>query len=440
TQQMPVAPTYQPPAYEQPAYEQPAYEPPAYQAPSYGPPPASMPPTAPPPAATPAAKRPWGMIAGVAAVAGLAIGGTYLVTKSDSKGTGSPAVAVTSTLPGTVAPTVAPPPSSTLPTSVAPEPTAAPAPTGDLLDLGLGVAVPVAAGFEQVESGTSVTRMSSGSVTLEVQVLQREPGEDASVLAQEYANTFDGDFSAVSYSNVTSVVAGQGALRATSFDYATLNADTGETLYGTVELLVRPDGLSAIIDQYAEASTEQTSPEAWLGELATATLAAPSLGDSVPLADVQPFILDSVHESVYLSDQVRFVIAPGFTLAQQEGAVATLNNGTYVFEAELVTGVATLDDLVDYGKSVMAELVPGASVDSTDDVTIGGLTRRSLRIEGASVAGQQIAGYADFYFDAATGNGVWTWNVWDTATSATDPYETDVIFMLHSLTIKDGIS
>lgn len=427
TQPLPVAP----PGYQQPAYEQPGAQPPAY-----GPPPASM-----PPATTAAPKRPWGMIAGAVAVAGLAIGGTYIATKSDDPATVAPVVSVTSTLPGTVAPSVAPTPSSTLPDSVVPEPTATPGPAGDLLDLGLGVAVPVAAGFEQVESGSSITRMTGSGITLEVQVLQRPPGEDATLLAQEYADVFDDDFSAVSYSNVTSVIAGDGAMRVTTFDYATFNAETGSSLYGVVELLVRPDGLSAIIDQYAPASTEQTAQEAWLGDVATAILAAPSLGDPVPLGDVQPFILRSVHESVYLSDQVRFTVAPGFALAQQDGAVATLNNGTYVFEAELVTGVATIDDLVSFGKLVMGDLVPSATVDSTDDITTSnGLIRRTLRIEGTSTSGQQIKGFADFYFDPATSSGVWTWNIWDAAGSDSDPYEAEVIFMLHSLTIQDGIS
>lgn len=409
-----------------------------------GPPPPPPPPPSPPPAppaAAAVAQRPWGMIAGAVAVAGLAIGGTYVATKSDDRATVTPAIAVTSSLPGTVAPTVEPMPSSTLPDTAVPEPTLAPSLSGDLLDLGLGVAVPVAAGFEQVESGSSITRMTGSGITLEVQVLQRPPGENATLLAQEYADVFDDDFSAVSYSNVTSVVAGDGAMRVTTFDYATFNAETGSSLYGVVELLVRPDGLSAIIDQYAPATTDQTAQEAWLGDVATAILAAPSLGNPVPLADLQPFILSSVHESVYLSDQVRFTVAPGFALAQQDGAVATLNNGTYVFEAELVTGVATIDDLVSFGKLVMGDLVPSATVDSTDDVTTSnGLIRRTLRIEGTSVSGQQINGFADFYFDPATSSGVWTWNIWDTAGSDSDPYEAEVIFMLHSLTIQDGIS
>lgn len=429
-------PAYQQPTYQQPTYQQPAYQQPAYQAPFYGQPPVAGQPTGPA-----APKRPWGMIAGAVAVAGLAIGGTYIATKSDDPTTVAPAVSVTSTLPGTVAPTVDPTPSSTLPTSVAPQPTTAPGSEGNLIDLGFGVAAPVAAGFQQVDSGGALTRMTGAGITLDVQVLKRQPGEDTEVLAQEYANTFDGDFSAVSYSNVNSVVAGEGAMRVTTFDYATLNADTGSSLYGTVELLVRPDGLSVIIDQYADAATEQAPQEAWLGELATAILSAPSLGTPVPRADVQPFILDSVHKSVYLSDQVRFVIAPGFSLARQDGAVATLNNSTYVFEAELVTGVATIDDLVNFGKVVMGDLIPGATVDSTDDITTGsGLIRRTLRIEGTSVSGQQVSGFADFYFDPSTGNGVWSWNVWDAAGSDSDPYEAEVIFMLHSLTIQDGIS
>lgn len=417
----------------------PVYEQPVYQAPSYGPPPVPVHPA--PPTTAPAAKRPWNMVAGAVAVAGLAIGGTYFATTSDDTATATPAVAVTTTLPGTVATTVAPTPSTTVPGSTTTPTVSAPAATGDLIDLGLGVAVPVAAGFEQVESGSSITRMTGSGMTLEVQVLQRPPDEDATLLAQEYADVFDDDFSAVSYSNVTSVVAGDGAMRVTTFDYATFNAETGSSLYGVVELLVRPDGLSAIIDQYAAATTDQTAQEAWLGDVATAILAAPSLGNPVPLGDVQPFILDSVHESVYLSDQVRFTVAPGFALAQQDGAVATLNNGTYVFEAELVTGVATIDDLVAFGKTVMGDFVPSATVDSTDDVTTSnGLIRRTLRIEGTATSGQPINGFADFYFDPATGNGVWTWNIWDAAANDTDPYEAEVIFMLHSLTLKDGIS
>jgi hypothetical protein len=381
-----------------------------------------------------APKRPWQLFAGLAAVAAVAAGGTYAFTRPDDAAstTSVVTVPVSSTLPGT------PPLVTTTTAPTTDQVTTLPA--DGALDLGEGMVVGLPDGFSVVEAPEGVTRLGNGEISLDVQVLPRTPGEAADVLAQEYAATFDGDFDAVTYSPVTSVLTSSGLTRVSTYDYTTFTTG-GSSLYGVVEILTRADGLSVVVDQYAAADVEQTPQSAWLEEVSAAFAAAPSLGADAALSEAAPFDITSVHPTVELSPKVRFTPAPGFTIERQENNIVTLSNGTYVFEAEFVPGVATIDDLVTFGKVVLGDFLPEASVDTTDDLTSStGVIRRTLRVDGVATTGQAVHAFADFYFDPATGNGVWTWNAWNASDGDSDPFADEVLFMLRSLTIQDGIS
>ena len=169
------------PPQGQPAYGQPGQQPPA----GYGPEGGAMPPGGmptggfPPQGAQPAKKSP-GLIIGivVAAVVLLAaVGGIIMVLNRDS-GTQPPPVSITPTDQPTTGPTEQPTAEPTPgPTTAGPRPTptgATQPPSGDDVELGKGISLTPAAGWEVQKTGNGVAQLSNGQSVFLGQVIQAE--------------------------------------------------------------------------------------------------------------------------------------------------------------------------------------------------------------------------------------------------------------------------
>jgi hypothetical protein len=181
--------TYAPQGGYPPQTQPTGYGPPGQQPPAgYGPQGAGMPPGGfPPQGALPAKKSP-GLIIGivVAAVVLLAaIGGIIMVLNRDG-GDQPPPVSITPTEP--VPPSDQPTPGPTDPPTAQPTPSDDPQPTpgGDAVDLGKGISLTPAPGWEVQKTGSGVAQLSNGQSLFLGQVIQAEPATNPGQLCDAW--------------------------------------------------------------------------------------------------------------------------------------------------------------------------------------------------------------------------------------------------------------
>ena len=190
--------TYAPQGGYPPQTQPAGYGPPGQQPPpGYGPqgagmPPGGMPPGGFPPQEAPPAKKSPGLIIGivVAAVVLLAaIGGIIMVLNRDS-GDQPPPVSITPTepVPPTDQPTTGPTDQPTPgPTTDDPQPTPTEGPpSGDAVDLGKGVSLTPAPGWEVQKTGNGVAQLSNGQSVFLGQVIQAEPATNPGQLCDAW--------------------------------------------------------------------------------------------------------------------------------------------------------------------------------------------------------------------------------------------------------------
>jgi hypothetical protein len=186
------APQGYPPQAQPAGYPQPGQQPPG----GYGPQPGGMPPGGmppggiPPQGAQPGKKSP-GLIIGivVAAVVLLAaIGGIIMVLNRDA-GSQPPPVSITPTepVPPTTGPTDPPTAQPTPgPTTGEPQPTPTQGPSGDAVDLGKGISLTPAPGWEVQKTGNGVAQLSNGQSVFLGQVIQAEPATNPGQLCDAW--------------------------------------------------------------------------------------------------------------------------------------------------------------------------------------------------------------------------------------------------------------
>lgn len=246
------APQGYPPQAQPAGYPQPGQPPAGYGPQPGGMPPGGMPPGGIPPQGVQPGKKSPGLIIGivVAAVVLLAaIGGIIMVLNRDP-GDQPPPVSITPTeQPTPTAPPTQPTPG---PTTGEPQPTPTQGPSGDAVDLGKGISLTPAPGWEVQKTGNGVAQLSNGQSVFLGQVIQAEaatnPGQLCDAWHRKVAEgTSNGKFSepknedlgtqklkGASCQAQVTVSNGQGSATVILVSVVSVRASDGVTVIGSV--------------------------------------------------------------------------------------------------------------------------------------------------------------------------------------------------------------
>lgn len=421
------------------------------------------------------------IVAAIIVVAALGVGGIYLATKDDSTsvstststeatvGTDSPGstdspgitdspgstdatvptteapvttgaattIVATTEAPTTATPTTVAPATTTTATTTAPTSTT----TGTAsaaIDLGHGVSLPIPSGWSQTSAPGNPVVISDGTTKLGIQALARDPGEDITALVQEYTNTFDSEFSAVGVGPTRFVgpVASPVAINEYLTHYTTF--DTGKVggISGTIDSVVRADGLSVIIDLFSAQPTSVLPQEAYKSLIAS-LVAAPSQGPAATLSQHAPFTVTSPTPFAPVDGLTGFSLAPGFSLVVPgaSGAPsASASNGAESFSAIKVTAQTDVNSVIaaaqanlqqNYGSVVYA----APTADTADQF---GVMHGAFTWTGTATNGKPAAGAIGYSLDPATGNGYIAYRSWDTSNGPGEPAAAEGAFMQRS--------
>ncbi len=443
---------YGPQGSQQPNIPAPPTVPPTAP-PGYGPPP--VPPVGysggPPTPPTPPKKNMtalWvalGAVAIAALVAGIivVVGGGGSDDSSDTtRGTRAPRTTTTddtTTEPGT---TLATEPPTTLATEppTTPSPTTVFTPPPGAIDLTHGVYLPLPEGWERTdEPGDEVVQISNSTgLRVDAQALQREPGEDPAAAMQEYIDLFDPDFAAAGYSPATlrGTLGDDSELRNIGLYYRLINPDyTG--FDGAVYLLQRTDGLTIVLDYYADRNSESMGlPDDDYSALIDSILAAPPLDTPVEFAPFEPFRVTSVHPTLLLDSLIGFALPPGWVDASVPGAAITNNAVDETVVAVKVTGQADAEAAAAAVQADLAARYAGFTYAAPVEVAAwANLQRRDINIDAVAdpaIDGRPRVGVITVFYDPASQNAVSYSRFWysDVTADGSDPNQdaTDFIF------------
>ena len=252
----------------------------------------------------------------------------------------------------------------------------------------------------------------------------------------------EGQFDSVAYSDTVSTLADDGSLT-TTLRYLTYSTDSETPIGdGAIIQMRRDDGLTVIVDEWASGSAELEEPGGWLLELASNMMTAPAVGPSTPLTEPASFVPSGQHVTE-LVGSMAVAAAPGYTVDQQAPGMVTLSADSVLYEAYSISGVADLHALVVASADQLATFVKVEQGDSKsyDPVTLSnGVITQTFLFDGTAADNVAVHGVAEYRFDPASGNGIWTWSVWDAQLGDTEPHPTAIEFMDRSLylTALDG--
>jgi hypothetical protein len=383
----------------------------------------------PPPSPPPKKKlSPGALGAIIAAVVVLAGGGIWFATKGgdddggDDTGptteasttpetTSAPETTVVqTTVPLTLPPTIVPSTTETLPPD-----TTAPPVDGDVVDLGLGVSMPIPDGWE-LTGNDDVPTLTDGVAQLSLQALARAPGEDPQSLMQEYIDTFDSDFDAISYDPSVRYDRIDGALPVDQYgvhyEIYDAESDTGVGIIGTAYVYVRADGLSVIYDIFSREFTDGP-PTDEFNAFVDSIIDAPPLGDAGTLTERDTFRVASIHESVTVFDLAAYTLAPGFTAGTQDDGDVVASTGDEDFEvqrydnlpADAAMAAAQAHNALVYPGAVEAAPVEGES-------PFEGITRADVTWATQAGAGNTLTGVYSVFYDNNTGSAYAVFRAW----------------------------
>ncbi|MBI5087886.1 MAG: hypothetical protein HZB15_03175 [Actinobacteria bacterium] len=325
----------------------------------------------------------------------------------------------------------------TLPSTIVPQTTAGPATTGPAVpdgsvDLGFGVYFPMPAGWELTSDAGQAPTISNGDTTLTLQALAREPGEDPLTLMQEYIDTFDDDFDAVSYnpSEQFDRIDGPLPLDAYGLTYRTYDAteDDGIGFTGLAEIFVRGDGLTVVYDVFSTIERYDVDGDAY-GGFVDSMLNAPPLGDAVELTARESFRVTSAHEFVPVFGSAGYTVTPGWTTYERPDGNAVVSNEDGDFEMRRLEGVGTPEGGVEAAKAYYLTMYPDVTFGeiTTGDPNFYGHDRRDFSWNGRLTDGSEFAGVGTVWFDATTGNAYAIFEDW--YENIENPYYAEFNFM-----------
>ncbi len=421
------------------------------------------------------------IIAAIIAVAALASGGIYLATKdsgtSVTTSTSTEATAATespgstdstaSTVPTTKAPattaaattlvattdvatsrpTTPPttPPTTAAPTTVEPATTTTAAPTSTTtgtasgpIDLGHSVSLPIPSGWSQTSAAGDPVVISDGTTKLGVQALARDPGEDITALVQEYTNTFDTEFTAVGFgpTRFAGPVAGPVAINEYITRYTTF--DTGKVggISGTIDSVVRADGLSLIIDLFSDQPTSNLPEDAYKGLIAS-LVSAPSQGPAAALTQHAPFTVTAATPFAAVDGLTGFSLAPGFSAVAPSASgapSASASNGAETFSAIKVTAQPDVNSVIAAAQANLQQNYGNVAyaAPTTDAADQFGVMHGAFTWTGTATGGKPAAGAISYSLDPATGNAYIVYRSWDTSNGPGEPAAAEGAFMQRS--------
>ena len=450
-------PSFNPPGQpQQPQYQQP-YQP-EYQQPQFQP--AGQPPSG------SGGKKKGAIIAGLVVVAALAGGGIYIATKGDDDSSTASTDETFDTEPDITIPDITAPditvpdvtfpdvtlpdsipeitfpditlPDISVPTSETPDTVAIP---DGALDLTHGVYVPLPDGWSQSSAEGEVLTIAGGTSSIALQVLERVAGEDPVTAMQEYIDTFDTDYPAVSYSpvNLIDTLQGSRPVKLYRVYYRTFDPDdeSGTGITGGVYLYMRSDGLTMVYDVYGSEDDVPGLEGSDLTTLETSFAAAPAIGDSVDLVDHEPFQVTTVTPYVEVEGFVGFYAAPGFTVANSGGGNGIATTAAMTVQVLKLASQPDVDTAVASAQTHLSNFYSNLSfgTPSVYDPDKYGVIHRGVGWDATSTAdGRQTAGAFDLFFDPATGSAYMVSRGWfvDPNDPGTEPNETEADFMYSS--------
>ena len=312
------------------------------------------------------------------------------------------------------------------------------APAGATVDAGLGVSVPLPAGWQQVAPQRQAVTISDGTATVSIKVVGRTAGEDPAAPMQEHSSLIDPDFAAVSYtpSLHVGVLNGPVPVEQYSIDYATYDDNPDRNLLGTIYLYQRGDGLTVTYDVSSKEGGHDLPIDAWQAFEAT-IVKAPALGPAVEMTERPPFRVTSSHPFVEVDGLIGFTGAPGFEVKNSGDGSGAVAKPGYEFDVVKLTSVADADAALTAARNIVEQGFTNISYGqaTSGDPDAFGVQPRGVGWVGTSLAdGSQWAGGADVFFDPQTGNAIAVMRSWAAPTDTADPDPSASNFMFHSIT------
>lgn len=338
----------------------------------------TLPPPTPPsaPATTGRPKPPAKTIGIFAAVAVVAAGGTFLVTRGDDAKTVAPATTTTVAVtvpPSTTAPVVVDPSTTveTVPDTV-PEtvPDTVVIPDG-ATDLGYGVYVPAIDGVEVTGDGPFTLSAGIDYQQVVAQVLNRDYSEDPNDLMQEYIDTWDADYDNVVYTLSTVYEPGYSDhpnLRYAQVGYSIHRPIVDVNIVGIVAAVVRDDGLSLVLDHWGGSPGQEGLLSPVYAELIDSLAAAPAVGEPHEFAPASTRVLENSRPTIDIPFvcMCQVVAAPGYSVTASTATSVTLTDTNTQLILQRIEGMTSVDVAQQTAAQMVQGLAPSATVSNFD--------------------------------------------------------------------------
>jgi hypothetical protein len=387
--------------------------------------------------------RKWGLIvvATLLVIAVAVIAAIIATSGGDDEESSPDTTEVEQTVPESTTPATEPAPTTTEPAgTTVPETTDVPATTApapsNFVDLGFGVGFDVPAGYTlaDVNNGQEI---SDGTTFLFAQVESFEPGRDPLTIAQEYIDSFDAQFTSVTYSQAIPSPLPSPVMAGDSYTiyYRALNED-GSGFKGVIDTGRRADGLLFLSDLYTDinAPDDQPLPQTAFDQLVQSFAAATAVGATVELAPLPVARTTSVHPVAVLDGLLQFAAPPTWTI-ENAGPGRFVMNGAAGGRITAARLPDTVDPAAAQAATVaeLASVFPGATVAPFQVITdADGVQLSTATFTGAAGAGTvegQLYVWVDTVRTQAFGAGV------AYATGARPP-EVELDFVLRALDIS----
>jgi hypothetical protein len=347
----------------------------------------------------------------------------------------------------TVAPTTTQPSTSVAPTTTPPPPTATVAPTtvpfvlpAGAVDLGHQVFIVAPAGWTDRPSanGNLHNLADASGDRVSAQVLARRAGEDPKTLLQAYFDAFDANFEPVSVAPGVQYADAAGPIPASAYGvyYNSWDRTANDNgVAGTVYVFQRGDGLSVIYDIYSSASATMGTGSIPLKTLFDSLTSAPATGPVGPLTKVPSFRLTTKTAPLFVDSMIAFTPAPGFEGTPGDGNnYAQATNADYSFEVSKLTGQATLDAALQHAEDSLKANFTGLTFTAAQPFNpASGLTHEGAGWHATFSNGQAVTGAIDVYFDTKTSNAISVMRDWYTTPAGTEPHPAESSYMITSI-------
>lgn len=394
-------------------------------------------PGAPPPPPPPAKpSRRWIPITIAGAVAALIAAAVVLfVVLGDDDDPPPPTTTVapsTTTLPATTTTTTEPPTTTAAPTTTTEPPpppsTLPPIPAG-AVDLGFGVYVPLAEGWQVASLQANGAQITDGVTTVAIAVQHRAPGSTSLDVVMDQVPAIDAAFPSVWW-GVPSIQPGGGVVASQRAMVAYRAFGDGGQTSGLALGIVRADGLAVGYGQWATAGTTSTSYPGF-EEMATSLVNAPAIGDTAEIPVPAAPAVTSAHPQLQIDGAVGFTPAPNFRVVDaQPGYAFVTATGAYDVIARSHMA-ATSGDMVALARQGVANTYPGTVFGQQTDYGPdgNGIIRSSVPLSATYVDGRPLVGSVDTYWDPVTTRGYWLARVWFVIDGGGEPLADQAQFM-----------